>query len=398
MIERPPQPTIRPSLRRQALFAVVTFAAVIAGYFGASMFRDDTPREAARAPQPTATPAPWYRTQAPPPQLVTSPDRSLFPDPHPDGNGLRAYEEALPEDIYLPPPPKPAPPVSPLPAPALQPEPPADVAALPPPRPAAQAPLVHAPALPAPAIGSGTPAWRRFAQPAPAAKGLPRVALVIDDMGVDRNRSARIVGLPPPLTVSFLSYARDLGEQAAAARAAGHEILLHVPMEPAGDNDAGPGALTTALGADEIRERLAAGLSRYGAFVGINNHMGSRFTTDPHGMTVVMEELRKRGLLFLDSRTAPNTVGATIARHLGIASAERNVFLDNVNDMAAIQARLDETERIARRHGFAIAIGHPRDATVEAIKAWLPGAGGRGLVLVPLSAVTDPPTAIAAVP
>ncbi len=115
--------------------------------------------------------------------------------------------------------------------------------------------------------------------------------------------------------------------------------------------------------------------------------MGSRFTEYAPGMTLVLEELGRRGLMFLDSRTTPRTVSRSLARRFGVPFAERNIFLDNVNDVAAVRARLIELEDLARRRGSAIAIGHPRDATLEALARWLPLAKARGFLLVPVSAL-----------
>jgi polysaccharide deacetylase 2 family uncharacterized protein YibQ len=137
---------------------------------------------------------------------------------------------------------------------------------------------------------------------------------VLDDLGLDRPHTAAAIRLRGPLTMSFMTYASDLAEQTAAARRAGHELLLHVPME-AVDRRANPGphALLTTLSREEILERLRWGLGRFDAFVGINNHMGSKFTADPQSMVPVMEELRSRGLAFLDSRTSPASDGIRLA-------------------------------------------------------------------------------------
>ncbi|MEQ8192984.1 MAG: divergent polysaccharide deacetylase family protein, partial [Rhodospirillales bacterium] len=122
-----------------------------------------------------------------------------------------------------------------------------------------------------------------------------------------------------------------------------------------------------------------------------NNHMGSKFTEDRYGMTIVMKELRRRGLLFLDSRTTGKSVGAVIAHAVGVPYAERNIFLDNVNNLGEVRDRLAELEGIARRKGEAIAIGHPRDATIEALTAWLKDIKARGFVIVPITAVIHIP-------
>ncbi len=188
--------------------------------------------------------------------------------------------------------------------------------------------------------------------------------------------------------MAYMAYAERLPDQVATARRAGHEILLHVPMETVGDDtDTGPNALLTGLPPEELARRMAWNLERVDGYVGVNNHMGSRFTADRPGMTALMKELGKRGLMFLDSRTAANTVGHGIAREAGIPSLIRDVFLDNEATVASVTAQLAEAEKLARRRGFAVAIGHPHAWTLDAIEKWLPGAQARGVVLVPLTAI-----------
>ncbi|MEL0105761.1 MAG: divergent polysaccharide deacetylase family protein [Rhodospirillaceae bacterium] len=242
---------------------------------------------------------------------------------------------------------------------------------------------------------SQLPPWRRYAVWAPIKKkdrGKPKIVIVIDDMGIDQRRSKKIVALTGPLTLSYLTYAKSLYKQTRAARKAGHEIMLHLAMEPANmQNDPGPRVLLRDLEPDEIQRRLVWGLSRLHRYVGINNHMGSKFTADRYGMTIVMKELRRRGLLFLDSRTTNKSVGAVIAHAIGVPYAERNIFLDNVNELGAVQNRLAELEGLARRRGKAIAIGHPRNATIKALTAWLGEVKSRGFVIVPLTSVVHVP-------
>jgi polysaccharide deacetylase 2 family uncharacterized protein YibQ len=236
------------------------------------------------------------------------------------------------------------------------------------------------------------PPWQRYAVPAGDTKGLPRIAVVIDDMGVDRRRSAAAAALPAPLTLAFLPYARDLPAQTRAARALGHELIVHVPMEPESEtNDPGPTVLLSADTDQEIDRKLAWALGRFEGFVGINNHMGSRFTKSEGGMAVLMRALRKRGLLFLDSRTSGSSLGLPSAEKAGVPAARRDVFLDNTDSAAEVARRLKEVEALARRNGIAIAIGHPRDATLNQLAAWLPTLKARGFALVPVSAAVAPP-------
>ena len=244
------------------------------------------------------------------------------------------------------------------------------------------------PPPPLPPAGTSRPAWLRYAVPAPPTGDRPLVAVVLDDLGLDRARTAEAIGLRGPLTLSFMTYASDLGEQTEAAHRAGHELFLHVPME-AVDRHADPGlhGLLTSQSRDEILDRLRWGLGRFDGFVGINNHMGSKFTSDARSMAPVVEELRTRGLVFLDSRTSPASSGIRQAIAYGVPHVARDVFLDDEQTPSAIAKQLAQVERVARQHGSAIAIGHPHDATLAALRAWLPQLGGNGLGLVPVSAV-----------
>jgi polysaccharide deacetylase 2 family uncharacterized protein YibQ len=217
---------------------------------------------------------------------------------------------------------------------------------------------------------------------------VPIIAIVIDDVGLDRAQSARAAALMGPLTLSFLTYADDLAGQVRGARTAGHEIMLHVPMEPLskGENP-GPNALLTSLGADEVKRRLRWGLDRFEGYVALNNHMGSRFTKSESGMELVMAELAARGLAFLDSRTTGDTVGEEVARRYGVPFAGRDVFLDNDPAVAKVRAQLTVVEDTARREGHAVAIGHPHRGTIRALETWLPEVRTRGFALVPISAI-----------
>lgn len=230
------------------------------------------------------------------------------------------------------------------------------------------------------------PTWLRNAV-APAIYEGPMIAIVIDDLGMNRSGTAALNRLRAPLTLAFLPYAPELDEQTRAARAAGHELLVHVPMEPTGGEWPGPHALTSQLGSAELTSRLRAHLRSFRGFVGINNHMGSRVTADAERMDTVMAELRKHDLLFLDSRTAPGSVAGREARRWQVPYAERDVFLDNEIELTAVLRQFVVVENIARRRGYAVAIGHPHKVTIEALRRWLPTLDARGLALAPISAI-----------
>ena len=140
-------------------------------------------------------------------------------------------------------------------------------------------------------------------------------------------------------------------------------------------------------GLDAAYSRLEHGLAAFDGYVGLNNHMGSRFTMDRAAMAPILAELHRRGLLFLDSVTIPSTVGSELAASINLPHTQRNVFLDNEVTAAAVHAGLMRLEQLARQTGAAVAIGHPHDVTLDAVAAWLPTLAAKGLVLAPISAV-----------
>jgi polysaccharide deacetylase 2 family uncharacterized protein YibQ len=281
----------------------------------------------------------------------------------------KRYAGALPS---VPPPPRREAPV--------QPSPPVSLPAQP-----------SAPVVPAPSV-TELPPWRRYAVAPPPLQGRIPIALVIDDVGIDVARSRRAIDLPSAVTMSLLPYGASIDRQAELARAKGHEIIVHVSMEADTRTvDPGPNALFTNLEPEEIARRLDWALTRFPGYVGFNNHMGSRFTANEAGMRVVLAEARKRGLLFLDSKTAPETIGAKLSTELGVPFAARQVFLDNDASAAAVTKQLAALESVARRDRGAIAIGHPHDGTLAALDAWIPTLAERGFVLVPLTALVKAP-------
>lgn len=252
-----------------------------------------------------------------------------------------------------------------------------------------EAGLAEAPP-PSPTDGLGQP-WQRHAVRTAATGDRPMIAVVIDDLGLNRPNTRKTVDLPAPLTLAFMTYAEGIDDILKRSRERGHELLVHMPMEPDDPRyDPGPNALRAGMKEEELLRRIDWGLKRFDGYVGINNHMGSKFTASLEGMAVVMVELRKRGLLYLDSVTAGGSVGAGLAARAGVPFAVRDVFIDNDHgDPAAIRRRLAEAERIAKRRGYAVAIGHPHRGTIEALAAWLPGLAARGFDLVPISAVVQ---------
>jgi len=246
------------------------------------------------------------------------------------------------------------------------------------------------PSIPIPDRGLEGPAlWQQHAVAVAPSGGKPMIAIVLDDVGVNRRGARNAIDLPGPLTLSFMTYANGLPEMTAEARQAGHELMLHVPMEPrSAAMDPGPNVLREDIPRAELVQRLTWGLARFDGYVGINNHMGSRFTASPEGMALVMGELKGRGLLFLDSVTAASSVAGSLADRAGVPYAVRDVFIDNQpEDLAAIHRQLAILEQTARERGYAVGIGHPHDGTVQALTQWIPEMRARGFALVPISAI-----------
>jgi polysaccharide deacetylase 2 family uncharacterized protein YibQ len=221
-----------------------------------------------------------------------------------------------------------------------------------------------------PATAAATPAH-------PAA-----IAIVIDDMGSVAADDRRAIALPREVTLSFLPYPGSTPELAREGVKAGHEILVHVPMEPVGSADPGPNALLPDLQSAEIRRRLDWALERVPGYDGINNHEGSKFTADRAALIPVIEDLATRHLFFLDSHTTPASLVVPLSRAFGVMSAARDVFLDDVQTPDAIDAQLAETEAIAKHDGVVVAIGHPHAATLDALAAWTKKLQGFELVPV----------------
>lgn len=256
------------------------------------------------------------------------------------------------------------------------------------PRPAVEASVsLSVPAANAP-VGALAPeaAPAPFAAKAPAAAPPPHpvVAIVIDDLGGDEVHTRRAIALPRQVALAFLPEPAGTPALARLAAREGHEVLLHMPMQAVTATRLGPLALTIDLPPDEIARRLDQALARVPGRIGINNHEGSRFTADRAALDPVMQDLGSRHLFFLDSRTTVDTQVIAAARAHGVQTGSRDVFLDDVVSLDAVDAQLRALEARARAQGAAIAIGHPHQITLDAVAAW--AAREKGFALVTLRA------------
>ena len=358
---------------KQAFFIALAIAGIAIGYGLGFLLKDEpapAPQVAAKPEAATPIVAPEARTENEP--GVRAPARSLAPAPVPLRATTLPYEEPLTQEVIENPAATGTPPEPQKPGP--QPELETEVKKEPEPQPEPET-------KPGPVTVA-----------APKTGPKPKIVIVIDDLGIDKPRTARTISLPGPLTLSFLTYASDLDKQTRAARNAGHELWMHIPMEPGSpDVDPGPNVLLTGIPKPELQASIKWNLEQFSGYVGINNHMGSRFTADLPGLKTVMEELKRRDLLFLDSVTSGKSVAGKAARETGVPFARRNVFLDHQDDKVGIERRLAEVERLALRTGIAIAIGHPRERTLTVLGPWLKGLEAKGFRLVPLSAAIKKP-------
>jgi uncharacterized protein len=211
----------------------------------------------------------------------------------------------------------------------------------------------------------------------------PRLAIILDDLGYDRAAADRALALPFPLTVSVLPHLPLSGEVAEEAYRRGDEVLLHLPMESEADG-AKPEEVELRVGmnAQLVEQTLEGMLETVPHAVGVNNHQGSRATSDNALMEALMPELQKRGLFFVDSRTIASTVAYDTAERSGVPAASRKIFLDDTPTREAILAQLGQASRDAMRDGFAIAIGHPHPATIAALIEGMPRLESRGIRFV----------------
>jgi polysaccharide deacetylase 2 family uncharacterized protein YibQ len=221
---------------------------------------------------------------------------------------------------------------------------------------------------------------------------IPMVAIIIDDIGFDKKMSLALSELDSDITLSILPGAPHARAIAELLHQRGTEVLLHLPMEPREYPrvDPGPGALLSTMTPDELLSQLRKNLDSIPHVAGVNNHMGSKMTTLSPQMKQIFTVLKQRNLFFVDSLTARGSLCRPCAKLLQIPFAQRDVFLDNVQDQAYIKKQLDLLLRIAERHGTAIGIGHPYRVTFLTLKSEMPRLKKK-IRIIPASALVNIP-------
>ena len=223
-----------------------------------------------------------------------------------------------------------------------------------------------------------------------ASQPLVPVAIIIDDLGNNLELGRQAVRLPAPLTYSILPKRPYSREIARHANTVGKEVMLHLPMQADGNRLMGPGGLRADMPRETFDRQLRSSLTNVPHVAGVNNHMGSLLTRQPQAMRWLMEGLRCLGeFYFVDSRTDIRTVARQAAREAGLASAQRDVFLDNEAEPEYVRKQLQRLVAKAKREGSAIAIGHPYPQTLAVLEEVLPGLAAQGIAVVPVSQLVE---------
>ncbi len=231
----------------------------------------------------------------------------------------------------------------------------------------------------------------RYAQ---VAGGPPRVAVLVNGLGIPGAPDGDVIkGLPPPVSIAYGAYGRSLQERVTQARAEGHEVLLAIPLEPNDypTEDPGPHTLLTTLPTDENIKRLQWLMSRYAGYVGVTNHMGAKFETVQGSLRPVLEELKRRGLIYLDDGNVPDSIAGQISDELGLTYSVVQVRLDGDASTATLAKALAELEAAAKASGTAIGVAKASPGTVKQIAEWAGSLESKGLVLVPVSTAMRTP-------
>lgn len=220
-----------------------------------------------------------------------------------------------------------------------------------------------------------------------------RVAIVIDDFGQSLEIARRFLEIPLELTFSVLPHQRHTREIAALAHEHHRQVMLHLPMEPRGypQVNAGRGVLLLSMSDTAIQQALRTAMDCSPHFVGVNNHMGSHFTENMRVMKAVLEEAKKHRFFFVDSYTSSLSVAALVAQEVRIPFRRRDIFLDNKQSESAIRSQLRQLRHRAKIQGTALAIGHPYEVTLRALRQEAEGFAREKIAVVPAGdLVADP--------
>jgi len=216
------------------------------------------------------------------------------------------------------------------------------------------------------------------------------ISIVIDDVGDNERLALRTLYLDKRVALSILPHTPHSRSIAQLAQTRGNDVMLHQPMESHTNNHLlGPGPILTTSSRDELRQTLKSNIQAIPGVIGVNNHMGSKLTENPTQMAWIMSELSQMDLFFMDSRTSAKSVAAQTAKNWSVPNDTRHVFLDHVDSIDAISIQFDRLVAIAKKHGHAIAIGHPKPNTLAFLEQAIAELDTKGVQLIALSDYID---------
>jgi hypothetical protein len=195
----------------------------------------------------------------------------------------------------------------------------------------------------------------------PADKSKPkRMAIIIDDAGNDMKGTSEILATPVKLTLAVMPFLQTTKKDAIAAHEKGMDVIVHMPMEPKKGRPEwlGPGAITSNLTDEEVRDRVEKAIDEVPYAVGMNNHMGSKITSDKRIMSIVLDVCRERGLFFVDSRTNFRSVVGELAITKNMPPVGNDIFLDDHNSKQQIRKQMDLAAQRALDKDVCVVIGH----------------------------------------
>lgn len=244
-----------------------------------------------------------------------------------------------------------------------------------------------------PVLGpDGLLAWKEYARPYEGDNETPRIAIMITDIGLNsKSSAAAIENLPGQIDLAFSPYGRNLQNWMDQARAKGHEGFLMIPTEPLNypENDPGPHTLIADMSERDNLLRLDWILSQVTGYVGIVNHMGSKFTASEEALTPVITDLQGRGLMLVDARSTRFSMAARLARRMSMPRALNDRYIDNVLTSDEIKRQLEELENTATTFGAALGLARATPITINEIAAWAQSLEAKGIELVPVTAIAN---------
>ena len=215
-------------------------------------------------------------------------------------------------------------------------------------------------------------AWSDPVTLAETRPGMPRIAIIIDDLGNLSRNGERVVALDAPVACSILPHTPYAVWLAKRAHAVGKEVMLHLPLQSVRHHSHTPGTLKLHMTHYEFIRQLRSDIESVPHIKGINNHMGSRLTAESNQLYQIFSILKKRGLFFVDSRTTAKTLCKPSARMFKVPFAQRDVFLDHKQKPEFIRKQIKALIETARRQGQAVGIAHPYSTTYTVLNEMLP--------------------------